>query len=182
MPEIKRRLSDFDFSKQGCHVSLVNKEVGGAANMRTALVMKALSSAEDSTTKETNVSEMIEKSAAEVMIQKAVEEAIAPLQEVLKAKDAEIAAFKQEKQEAILKSRKETLDNVVGTAKSDELMAVCADMNEQQFEVIVKSLGVAVEKEAQSDAFKEIGVSGEPDKTAAVEDPTAAILKAKYSK
>lgn len=175
--EAKRRLSNFDFSKQGCHVSLVNKEVGGAANQRTALVLKSLSSVEDASNKETQVSEMIEKSAVEVMVIKAVEEAVAPLQEVIKAKDAEIEAFKSAKQEAILKSRKEQLDAVVGTAKSAELMGVVADMDDASFEVIVKSLGVAVEAQSKTDMFVEKGVAGESEQET---DPLSLMIAKKY--
>lgn len=164
--EARKRLSDFDFSKQGCHISLVNKEVGYAANGKPALVLKALSPAGDVNDKENQVSEMIEKSAVEVMVQKAVEDAVAPLQEVIKAKEAEIESFKVAQKQTIVKSRKEALDNVVGTEKSEELMSVCENMDDQAFSVIVKSLGEAVKTQAESDMFVEKGVAGEADTSA----------------
>ncbi len=37
----KRRLKDFDFSKDGAHLALVHKEQGGAANGYSTLIMKS---------------------------------------------------------------------------------------------------------------------------------------------
>lgn len=37
----KRRLSDFDFSKEGSHIALVHKDQGGAANGYETLIMKS---------------------------------------------------------------------------------------------------------------------------------------------
>lgn len=157
----KKRLSEFDFSKQGCHISLVNKEVGYAANGKPALVLKALSPAGDNNDdKEKQVSEMIEKSAVEVMVQKAVQEAVAPLQEILKAKEAEIAQFQEKAKESVQKSRKEALQKAVGDIKAEELMSVVADMNDAGFEVILKSVSAASEQEQKSEMFQEVGANG----------------------
>lgn len=152
MAQAKARLSDFDFSKEGCHISLVSKEVGGAANGRTALVFKSLSQ------KETSVSvEMIEKSAVEALVIKAVEEAVSPLQEIIKAKEAEIESLKQAEKETIAKARLEKITEAVGTEKADEIMKAVGALPEEQFSAVLKSLAAT----PTSDMFKEVGVGAE---------------------
>ena len=48
MDKAKRRLTNISFEKEGCHVALVHKDQGGAANGYTTLVLKATDDIEDS--------------------------------------------------------------------------------------------------------------------------------------
>lgn len=96
-------------------------------------------------------------------IEKAVAEAVAELQEVIKAKDAEIAAFKEAAKDAVVKSRKEALQKAVGSEKAEELMSVVAGMDDAGFNVILKSVTVAVEEEQKGDMFVEKGVGGKAE-------------------
>ncbi len=180
MSDAKKRLTDFDFSREGCHVSLVNKEVGGAANQRTAIVFKSLSNM-DVQKKETTVSEMIEKSAVEAMVQKAVDAAIAPLQEELKQKQAELDAVLVEKQQQTTKARQDQMAAIVGDVQAAEMVEVVKGMDDAAFGIIMKSLGASVKKEEQAEMFQEKGVSGEADVQKAV-DPLSRLIAEKYGK
>lgn len=168
----KRRLSNFDFSKKGCHVSLVSPDVGGAANGRNKpLVMKALGLQTD-VDKENNQMEMVEKSAVEALVQKAVKDAVELVQKSLDEANAQIAAFKAEKQEMIYKSRKDALVEVMGAenAELEKEFAILKDLPQEAFDIVVKSKGQA---DKTNPAFRAVGVEGE----AAREDGASAEMK-----
>ena len=175
----KRRLSNFDFSKKGCHVSIVGSNVGGPANGITALILKSLSQKE-----EKPEMEMIEKAAHEEMVQKAVKEAVALVQKSLDEANEKLAAIEAEKVVAVEKARKDALSAVMGEANPEleATFAVAKSLDQAAFDLIVKSLEAANKAKESSDMFKEAGVSGEADLSAQSESKEMAILKAKYQK
>lgn len=121
------------------------------------------------------------KNALKEQIEKAVADAVAPLQEIIKSQKEQLEQFEKAAKDAVQKSRKEALQKAVGDVKAEELMSVVADMNDAGFDVILKSLTTAVEQEQKSEMFVEKGANGSAE-VKETEDPTLAILKAKYSK
>lgn len=172
----KRRLSDFSFEKKGCHVSLVGESLGGPANGRTVLALKAVNSKT-----EENMS-MIEKAAHEAAVQKAVKEAVEPVQKALEAAQEELKVIKAKETEAVEKSRKDALAEVIGK-DSPELEATFAtvkSLDDAAFALVVKSLKAAHEALAKSEMFNEKGHGGEANVTN--ESREMSILKSKYTK
>lgn len=132
----------------------------------------------------------IEKSLHEELVSKAVKAAEdvlkAQLQEqndVLKALQDEVSVFKAEKVELVDKSRKEAL-KAAGQADEEveELFKAVGKLPEEAFALIVKQLSAKSALADQSDLFKETGVPGAGEQDPAVQDGTAAILKAKYAR
>lgn len=179
MAKAKRRLSNFDFAAKGCHLSLVGPSLGGPANGRTVLKMASLNK---EVTEGTKV-EMIEKSAHDALVLKAVEEAVAPVQKALQEATEQLEVFKAAQVAAVEKSRKDALAAVMG-ADSPDLeaeFAILKSLDESVFQLVLKSKAAAVDAISKSAMFQEVGVSGE----AAVEDkPTESaemrVLKQKY--
>lgn len=150
--EAKQRLSEFDFSKKGCHISLVGPSLGGPANGVETLVLKSLAP-----TGENEMSkEMIEKSAVEVMITKAVEAATAKIQ-------GELDAMKAEKSAGIEAARKAKLVAVLGEATAGETLLALKSLDEPAFELVLKGLTASRTAEGKSTMFVEKGVEGKTD-------------------
>ena len=170
----KKKLSDFSFEKEGCHISLVGPSMGGAANGYSTLTLKSLSpQGINSVPKgEGKQMEMIEKSAADVMVQKAVDEATA----TLKAEGEVLKAASQAKDD---KERKDKLVAVLGTEGADGMEVAVKSLDDSAFEIVLKGLAAAKEAESKSDMFKEKGVNGDVKKDAPVEEDTAKRLEAK---
>jgi len=161
MAKAKRRLSNFDFMGRGCHLSLVGPSLGGPANGRNVLKMASLNKEVE---EGTNV-EMIEKSAHDALVLKAVEEAVAPVQKALQDAQEQIEVFKAAQVVAVEKSRKEALAAVMGT-ENPELeaeFAILKGLDEAAFQIVVKSKAAAAEAIEKSAMFKEIGVAGEAE-------------------
>jgi hypothetical protein len=180
--EPKRKLSEFDFSKKGAHISLVGPSLGGPANGRSVLTLKSLSPVganNDPNGKGNVMSEMIEKSAADALILKAVEAATEPLKKEL----AVLKAAEMARTEAVRKSQ---LKAVVGDAKAEETFNALKSLDDASFEIIVKSYASANAAEGKSKMFAEKGVDGKADaeKVAAdtLNNDTAKYLKSKYQK
>lgn len=175
----KRKLTEINFEKEGSHVALVGKHQGGPANGVTTLILKATDDISEEATKkamsslnegeqpkENNEAQMQEE------IQKAVEAAEAVIkakyQEELSAKEVElkkaldeIEQYKQEKKEDVAKSRKEKLESVLPKAEAEELFEAIGELPDVAFEAVLKSVKNKAKAEQESDAFKELGVSGE---------------------
>lgn len=169
----KRRLSDFDFSKKGCHVSLVGSSLGGPANGRTILLAKSL----EQGNKEEEM-EMIEKSAVEALVQKAVGEAVEPIQKALDEAKAVIKAYEDEKTAAIEKSRKDRLAGVIGAenADFDKEWEILKAVDDAVFDLVIKS-----KAEANKALETEAGESSEDNQ----EDNVSLemkMLQKKYAK
>ena len=170
----KRKLSNFDFSKEGCHVSLVGGSLGGPANDRQTLLLKSLNpsgATQNPSDGKGNKMEMIEKSAVDVMVQKAVDEATA-------AYKAEVEVLKAAAKAKNDKERKDKLIAVLGTEGADGMEMAVKSLDDTSFEVVLKGLEAAKKAEANSEMFKEKGVDG-ASKDMAVEEDTAKRLEAK---
>lgn len=168
----KKKLSDFSFEKEGCHISLVGPSMGGAANGYSTLTLKSLSpQGINSVPKgEGNKMEMIEKSAVDVMVQKAVDEAVATYK-------AEVEVLKAAAKAKADKERKDKLVAVLGTEGADGMEMAVKSLDDTSFEVVLKGLEAAKKAEANSEMFKEKGVDGASKEV--VEEDTAKRLEAK---
>lgn len=176
----KRKLSEISFEQKGCHVSLVGPSLGGPANGVTTLVMKSLSTPsgdnKNPNGEGNNMTvEMIEKSAVDVMIQKAVSDATAVLK-------SELDTLKASQEAEKVAKRKAKLVAAVGETEAEGVMAVAKSLDDNAFEVILKSLSVAKGKEANSEMFTEKGVEGKTDTKAQMEQDSGVMkmLKSKY--
>ena len=74
MDKAKRRLTNISFEKEGCHVALVHKDQGGAANGYTTLTLKATDDIEDSAV--TEQLEAVEKAKYYQELRNTLEEAL----------------------------------------------------------------------------------------------------------
>lgn len=188
MAEAKRKLSEFDFSKKGCHISLVGPSAGGPANGVTTLVLKSLSPQGVNTNPNGEGNkmtvEMIEKSVHDTLITKAVADATLVLKSQLDASNAELDALKAEKVSAAEAVRKSKIAAVLGDAKVDETFMAIKSLDDTNFDIVLKSFASVKESEAKTAAFTEKGVAGKTDTdkmiTDAEDNGTMAILKAKY--
>jgi hypothetical protein len=128
------------------------------------------------------MSEFISKAALEAAITKAVEDALAPVQEELKKAKEQIAEADKAKAEAVSKSRKEAIAVVEkDVAKAEELFKALETTPQEAFDVVLKSLKEKEEKVESSDLFVQKSKNTEVDDVQE-ESATAAILKAKYQK
>lgn len=101
------------------------------------------------------------------------------LQTVIADKEKAESALAQSVKEAADKKvadRKAQIAAVIGDIKAEEMIAVVAGMDDASFDVVLKSMGVAVEKSTDTDMFKEVGVSGKQE-TSVEEDLTVKALK-----
>lgn len=115
----------------------------------------------------------LKKSEVEILeqeIKKAVDAAEAILKAQLVEKETaltkaleEVAVFKAEKLEVVAKARKAKIATVKSLSKEDgeSLYKATEALGDEAFEVMLKALGAKSEEEANSDLFKEKGVSGE---------------------
>lgn len=130
----------------------------------------------------------IEKALHEELLTKAVAAAeevlksqLTAQEEVLKSLQAEVDTFKAEKAEAQAAARKTALAAVVDADRVETLFKSTALLSQADFEEVVSTLKATKAVAEQSDLFKETGVSGAGEQDPAVQDQTAAILKAKYA-
>lgn len=175
--QAKRRLYDMDFSKEGAHVSLVSKKVGGPANGKPVLLLKALNSDKEDM-------EMIEKSAHEELVLKAVQAAVEPIQKALDEANEQLKQFKAEQVAAIEKARKDALAEVMGQDNPDleKEWEIVKSLDETVFNLVLKSKKDAFEAIEKGKMFQEVGVSGEAEIRDEAESATARILKQTYNK
>ena len=172
----KRKLSNFDFSKEGCHVSLVGGSLGGPANDRQTLLLKSLNpsgATQNPSDGKGNKMEMIEKSAVDVMVQKAVDEATA-------AYKAEVEVLKAAAKAKADKERKDKLIAVLGTEGADGMEMAVKSLDDTSFDMVLKGFEAAKTAENKSDMFTEKGVTG-ATKEVSVETDTATRLAAKIA-
>lgn len=127
------------------------------------------------------------KSAHEEAVNKAVADAVAPVQkaldeqtELLKAANEALEVFKAAQVEAVEKARKEAIAAVVPADKVEALFKAYAPMDDEGFELALTVLKAAQASEAQNPLFKEEGANGVGEQDQAKVDKLAEILKAKY--
>jgi len=84
--------------------------------------------------------------------------------------------------EARLVARKEKIVAAVGTSQADALMAAVGGLEDAQFNAVVSAMATSREAEAQTEAFQEVGVSGNADasKVAVEKSALEAKLEEKY--
>ena len=209
--EAKRRLTDISFEHEGAHVALVSIHQGGPANGVTTLITKATNNIgseelekalhESSNKKHNGDSQMetIEKALHEVLLTKAVDDAVAIEKaagdarvaevqksldaqvELLKAAQAKIEAFeavaataKVEARKAALVSAKVSADKVESVLKSLEVLS--DEAFDAQVELL-KSMSAAVDN---SEMMQEAGVAGAGAESKEEVDRTTEILKQRY--
>jgi hypothetical protein len=113
----------------------------------------------------------------------------AELSSKFEAAQAALTVVENEKKEMVTKaaearlaSRKEKLVATVGSSQADTLMAAVGNLEDAQFNAVVAAMATSREAEANSEAFKEVGVSGNPDasKVAVEKSALEAKLEEKY--
>lgn len=131
--------------------------------------------------------ETILKSAHEEFVTKAVAAAVEVEKarfneqaEILKAAQQKVAEFEATVLAGIQKAREDALAAVVAADQVEVLMKSLAPLDEEAFASVVSTMAVQKSAEAESDMFKESGVSGEGVETASDVDRTTQILKAKF--
>lgn len=101
--------------------------------------------------------------------------------EVIAAAEAEKAEMAAKALAAKLDARKEKVVAAIGTEKAEGFMAATEGLDDAAFEAVVSALAGSVEVEANSELFKEVGVTAEVDAAKVVEGSSVGeILKAKY--
>lgn len=103
-------------------------------------------------------------------IQKAVEQAEAVLKAQLVEKEealqkalSKLEEIEKAAKEAVEKSRKDKLAELVSADEVDGLFKAVGGLEEEAFEAVVKTLEKKAQVEKESDLMKEVGVSGEGD-------------------
>lgn len=210
--EAKRRLTDISFEHEGAHVALVSIHQGGPANGVTTLITKATDNIDpeevrkalegDTTNLETTEEptvDTIEKSVHEVLLAKAVEDAVAVEKaagvaavaeiqkaldeqaEVLKSVQAEVETFKAAAATAKVEARKSALVGAkVAADKVDAVLKSLEVLSDEAFDAqveLLKSMSAAVDN---SEMMQEAGVAGAGAESQEEVDRTTAILKARY--
>ncbi len=172
--QAKRRLKSFSFEKEGCHVSVVGPSLGSGANGRKTLVLKSLTPLGETNPSEGegNNMEMIEKSAVDIMVQKAVDDAVSSFK-------AEIEVLKAAANAQVEKARKDKLEAVIGTESLEATFMAIKSLDETSFEVVLKGFEAAKSAEADSTMFTEKGVQATVP--VPVEETTASRLAVKLA-
>lgn len=113
---------------------------------------------------------------------------IAEMTALLEAAQAELAAVAAEKAVMVanaltvkLAARKEKIVASIGTEKADALMAATEGLDDAAFEAVVSAMAGSVEAEANTDLFKEVGVTAEADAAKVIEkSEEMKLLESKY--
>lgn len=135
---------------------------------------------------EDSMSEFISKSAHEEAVTKAVEvaiqKALAPVQEELQKAKEQLAEVEKAKKVQVEKARKDAISEVEKDAeKAEALFKSTEVLNDEAFDVIVKSLKAKEEQLSSSDLFVRKGKNTDMDQKNDEENGTLAILKKKYA-
>lgn len=127
---------------------------------------------ESSTTFE-HLKKMFEhKQQEEIILQEEIQKAVAEVETLLKAQLSEaneklekalaqVAEYEQAQKEAVTKSRKESLAKVVAEDEVEAVYKSLEVLDQEAFEVVVKTFEKKAKVEQESELFKEAGVSGE---------------------
>lgn len=94
------------------------------------------------------------------------------------------AALVAQAAEKKMSDRKQTIIASVGTAKADALLKATETLDDDSFKAVVGAMADSFEVEANTEAFKEVGVAVKTDPEAVVTAPEeseeAKLLRAKY--
>lgn len=130
--------------------------------------------------------DLFKQSAADAASQAAaqVAELVSKLDEAnaaLAAIAAEKAAMAAEAEAKRLAARKEKVEAAIGTEKAAGLLLATEGLDDAAFNAVVSALAGSVEAEAETELFKEVGVTAEADAAKVVtESAEMKILKQKY--
>ncbi len=129
---------------------------------------------------EDSMSEFITKAAHEEAVSKAIEVALAPVQEELKKAKEQLEVVELAKLEAVAKARKTAIAEVEkDEAAAEALYKSLEAVSDESFEVIVKSLKAKEEKLEDSDLFKQKSKNTEVEEPV-VKNATSEIIAKKY--
>jgi hypothetical protein len=122
----------------------------------------------------------VEKAAGVAAVE-AIQKALVAQEEVLKAVQAEVTAFKAAEVARVQEVRKSSLSAVLPEGQVEGILKALEGVTEEAFAAVVA--GYAVQKAAvdNSDMMSETGVAGTGTVDAVEVDRTAEILKAKYA-
>lgn len=81
-----------------------------------------------------------------------------------------------------LATRKNLIIEVMGETKAEATFEATKDLEDGAFNTVLNALKLSLEKEADSEMFKETGVSAEADSNLVTESALAKSLRAKYNK
>lgn len=164
-------------TKADVNASTVQHEVkegkGRSPVVKTKNKEKRMSKAQSVEVEVTTTQEMVEKSAFEAIQKQFVE-----TQELLEKALATVAQFEQEKKELIAKQRMDALSSVVAKEHAEVLFKAVKDTAEEDFQAVVKALGVIATAVNKSDLFVEKGVVVE-DSPSDMESPVTKALRAR---
>lgn len=137
--------------------------------------------------KETNMQEVQKEEQTVEMVEKAQLESILKAHEEMKVELAKaqelVNQFQAEKKEAILKSRKASLDAAVkNQERSEVIFKAIKECSDEDFRAVVKTLAEIQEVVEKSALFDEIGATVQSEEPAVQESAVAKLLKAKQSK
>lgn len=109
-----------------------------------------------------------------------VTEQLAELTKKYDEAQAKLSAIEEDKASLLAKAaevkaqaRKEKVEATLGTAKAEGVLAATASLNDEAFEAVVSAFAASYDAEANSKAFKEVGMSakeGEAPKQAHFKD------------
>ena len=112
---------------------------------------------------------------------KAIEKALAPVQEELKKAKEQLEVVEKAKKEAVVKARQEAIASVEkDAAKAEELFKSLEALPDEAFDTVIKALAAKDAVVEDSDLF--VQKSKSSDVEVEEENGTAALLKAKFAK
>lgn len=102
--------------------------------------------------------------------------------ELANVKEAK-AAMEKAAQDAKFAARKEKIVAAVGTAKAAALFDATESLDDAKFEAVVGAMAESIDKEAEKELFKDVGVSGGVEASKVMEESSLeTMLKQKYAK
>jgi hypothetical protein len=123
----------------------------------------------DMTAKEGQPELVVDNKTAELTAQlEAAQSAVTQMSSELATLKAAFTAIEKEKSDVLAKAatdkaqmRREKVEATLGTAKSEEVLAATANLDDASFEAIVGAFANSFEKEATSPTFKEKGLTAD---------------------
>lgn len=154
-----------------------NASVGDKVEASTSEISKS--------NKETNMQEVQKEEQTVEMVEKAQLESILKAHEEMKVELAKaqelVNQFQAEKKEAILKSRKASLDAAVkNQERSEVIFKAIKECSDEDFQAVVKTLAEIQEVVEKSALFDEIGATVQDEAPAVQESAVEKLIKSKY--
>ncbi len=109
----------------------------------------------------------------------ALAQQLADAQAALSAVEGAKAALEAEAKNKQLAARKQRVEMAIGTEKAPAMLSATEQLDDAQFEAIVSAMAMSFETEANSQMFKEAGVTAKAEAVADEESLEMKIIKAK---